>query len=75
MYQISNDEGKFSINSQGEITLVEELDREITAEYNLTITVTDRGQPPMGAATNIVVIVEDVNDEIPEFSQVHTLLV
>ncbi|XP_027951711.1 LOW QUALITY PROTEIN: protocadherin beta-6-like [Eumetopias jubatus] len=52
-------------------TLVTEgaLDREIQAEYNITITVTDLGTPRLKTQHNITVTVSDVNDNAPAFSQ------
>ncbi|XP_044931318.1 protocadherin beta-5 [Mustela putorius furo] len=52
-------------------TLVTErpLDREIQAEYNITITVTDLGTPRLKTQHNLTVTVSDVNDNAPTFSQ------
>ncbi|XP_030708278.2 protocadherin beta-3 [Globicephala melas] len=46
-----------------------ELDREIRAEYNITITVTDMGIPRLKTEHNITVLVSDVNDNAPAFTQ------
>ena len=45
------------------------LDRESRAEYNITITVTDMGTPPLKTQHNITVLVSDVNDNAPTFTQ------
>nr|XP_044636735.1 protocadherin gamma-B4-like [Equus asinus] len=45
------------------------LDRELTPEYNVTITATDRGKPPLSASTTITVRIGDVNDNAPVFHQ------
>ncbi|XP_006891280.1 PREDICTED: protocadherin beta-6 [Elephantulus edwardii] len=52
-------------------TLVTEgtLDRESRAEYNITITVTDLGTPRLKTEHKITVLVSDVNDNAPTFSQ------
>ncbi|XP_023980852.1 protocadherin beta-16 isoform X2 [Physeter macrocephalus] len=52
-------------------TLVAEkaLDREERAEYNITITVTDMGTPRLKTEHNITVLVSDVNDNAPAFTQ------
>nr|XP_044636582.1 LOW QUALITY PROTEIN: protocadherin beta-14-like [Equus asinus] len=52
-------------------TLVSEkaLDREMRAEYNITITVTDMGSPRLKTQHNITVLVSDVNDNAPAFTQ------
>ncbi|XP_015340642.1 protocadherin beta-4 [Marmota marmota marmota] len=59
-------------------TLVTEspLDRESRAEYNITITVTDMGTPRLKTEHAITILVSDVNDNAPAFSQTsYTLLV
>ncbi|XP_015428085.1 PREDICTED: protocadherin gamma-A7 [Myotis davidii] len=45
------------------------LDREQTPEYNVTITATDRGKPPLSSSTTITLRVTDVNDNAPVFQQ------
>ncbi|XP_028384432.2 protocadherin beta-6 isoform X2 [Phyllostomus discolor] len=52
-------------------TLVTEgaLDREHQAEYNITITVTDMGTPRLKTEHHITVLVSDVNDNAPAFTQ------
>ncbi|XP_075397817.1 protocadherin beta-10-like [Tenrec ecaudatus] len=45
------------------------LDRESTAEYNVTITVTDLGSPRLKTEHTIRVLVSDVNDNAPTFTQ------
>ncbi|XP_036608085.1 protocadherin beta-2-like [Trichosurus vulpecula] len=52
-------------------TLVTEgaLDRESRAQYNISITVTDLGSPRLKSEHNITVVISDVNDNPPVFSQ------
>ncbi|KAI5178815.1 Protocadherin Gamma-A11 [Manis pentadactyla] len=45
------------------------LDREQTPEYNVTITATDRGKPPLFSNRTVNLIVADVNDNAPVFQQ------
>ncbi|KAL2779065.1 protocadherin gamma-A9 isoform 2 precursor, partial [Daubentonia madagascariensis] len=45
------------------------LDREKTSEYNITVTATDRGTPPLSTEIHIILQVTDVNDNPPAFSQ------
>ncbi|XP_053768339.1 protocadherin gamma-B5 isoform X19 [Desmodus rotundus] len=45
------------------------LDREQTPEYNITITATDRGKPPLSSSTTITLHITDVNDNPPVFQQ------
>ncbi|XP_047412721.1 protocadherin beta-10-like [Sciurus carolinensis] len=47
----------------------EALDRESRAQYNITITVTDLGTPRLKTEHSITVLVSDVNDNAPAFSQ------
>ncbi|KAM7140568.1 protocadherin gamma-B7 isoform 16-T16 [Molossus nigricans] len=45
------------------------LDREQTPEYNVTITATDRGKPPLSSSTTITLHITDVNDNAPIFQK------
>ncbi|XP_054998224.1 protocadherin gamma-B6 isoform X17 [Sorex araneus] len=45
------------------------LDREQTPEYNVTITATDRGKPPLSSSSTITLHITDVNDNAPVFQQ------
>uniref|UniRef100_UPI0039854DED protocadherin beta-17 n=1 Tax=Equus caballus TaxID=9796 RepID=UPI0039854DED len=79
----SGDNGKMMCSIQADLpfllkltvenfyTLVTEgaLDRESRAEYNITITVTDMGTPRLKTQHNITVLVSDVNDNAPAFTQ------
>ncbi|XP_048884520.1 protocadherin alpha-4-like isoform X12 [Brienomyrus brachyistius] len=44
------------------------LDRETVSQYNVTITATDEGTPPLSVTKIITVYVSDVNDNAPRFS-------
>ncbi|XP_076993339.1 protocadherin beta-16-like [Tamandua tetradactyla] len=79
----SGDNGKTAISIQDDLPfllkpsvknfyiLVTEtaLDRELRAEYNVTITVTDLGTPRLKTQHSITVRVSDVNDNAPTFTQ------
>ncbi|XP_070090163.1 protocadherin gamma-B3 isoform X17 [Equus caballus] len=45
------------------------LDREQTPEYNVTITATDRGKPPLSSNRSVILNIADVNDNAPVFQQ------
>uniref|UniRef100_A0A8C7IWC8 Protocadherin gamma-C3 n=1 Tax=Oncorhynchus kisutch TaxID=8019 RepID=A0A8C7IWC8_ONCKI len=45
------------------------LDRETTAAYNVTLSATDGGTPPLSSQKTIQVDVADVNDNPPRFEQ------
>ncbi|XP_047441084.1 protocadherin gamma-A11-like isoform X6 [Mugil cephalus] len=68
-----NSDVPFKIESTltGYYTIVTEdfLDRESVPEYNITITVSDQGSPPLSSSKNINVKVSDVNDSPPEFDR------
>ncbi|XP_070693235.1 protocadherin alpha-3-like isoform X2 [Pempheris klunzingeri] len=45
------------------------LDRERVSQYNVTITATDEGVPPLSSTSVITVHVSDVNDNAPRFEE------
>ncbi|XP_030594749.1 protocadherin gamma-C5-like isoform X17 [Archocentrus centrarchus] len=45
------------------------LDRERFSEYNIEITATDSGSPPLTSKKTVAVTITDVNDNSPVFSQ------
>ncbi|KAM3864775.1 protocadherin-23 [Diretmus argenteus] len=53
--------------SIGKLVLCNPLDRETTERYALTVTVSDRGAPPLNSSTVLMVTVTDVNDNAPVF--------
>ncbi|XP_008567684.1 PREDICTED: protocadherin gamma-A4 [Galeopterus variegatus] len=44
------------------------LDREEVSQYNITVTATDQGTPPLSTETHIILHVMDINDNPPAFS-------
>lgn len=70
MFQLTNDEGRFSIDDEGRITLLAGLNREARDSYNLTVTVSDRGQQPRSTTDYLYIEVTDVNDEQPRLDRV-----
>ena len=65
---LSNGQGKFSINADGEITLESSLNREIEDHYSLVVTGTDHGEEPKETSITINVTVLDINDNAPIFN-------
>lgn len=55
----------------GIITLAKPLDREEKAIYNLTVEATDQGVPKKSTIVSLIVNVQDVNDNPPEFTSKH----
>ncbi|KAM8910651.1 protocadherin gamma-A4-like isoform 20-T20 [Spinachia spinachia] len=45
------------------------FDRESVSEYNITITATDLGSPPLSSLTKLHLRLSDVNDNAPSFDQ------
>ncbi|XP_074924128.1 protocadherin gamma-B5-like isoform X18 [Chelonoidis abingdonii] len=45
------------------------LDRERTPEYNITITATDKGSPPLSTQKTILLQISDINDNPPVFQK------
>ena len=66
----------FSINStSGEITLISSLDRETRDIYNVNLTVSDNGNPPLSILTMITLKITDVNDNPPVIFALSTVSV
>ncbi|XP_075902439.1 protocadherin gamma-C3-like [Nelusetta ayraudi] len=59
----SIEENMYSLVTKGR------LDREVVSHYDITITATDCGQPPLSTVKILSVQVSDVNDNRPIFSQ------
>ncbi|KAM8910681.1 protocadherin beta-16-like [Spinachia spinachia] len=45
------------------------LDRELQSEYNITIIATDAGSPSLSSVKVITIVVNDINDNSPTFTQ------
>ncbi|KAL0176495.1 hypothetical protein M9458_028825, partial [Cirrhinus mrigala] len=58
-----------SIKNYYSLVTTGELDRELLADYNITITATDEGSPPLSSTKNIHLTVADVNDNPPVFQE------
>ncbi|XP_030007933.1 protocadherin Fat 4 [Sphaeramia orbicularis] len=67
--QKGNDDGLFSITPNGTFQILRSLDREKESIYNLVITAVDSGIPPLTGTLTIHVIVDDMNDNRPEFTE------
>ncbi|CAK6983951.1 protocadherin gamma-A11-like, partial [Scomber scombrus] len=52
----------FSLNER-------QLDRELVSDYNITITATDEGSPPLSSSKTVQLSVADINDNPPLFEQ------
>jgi protocadherin-16/23 len=78
-YQIvdGNHDGAFAIDQQysGIIKTNIVLDREIRDYYELTVTATDEGTPPLTGYTKVVITIIDVNDNQPQFPRSQPIVI
>ncbi|XP_060751235.1 protocadherin beta-16-like isoform X18 [Tachysurus vachellii] len=58
-----------SIKNYFSLVTTSMLDREKESDYNITITATDEGSPPLSSSITIHLTVSDVNDNPPVFEQ------
>ncbi|XP_057205178.1 protocadherin beta-7-like isoform X13 [Triplophysa rosa] len=58
-----------SIKNYYSLVTTGELDRELVSDYNITITATDEGSPPLSSSKNVHFTVADVNDNPPVFEE------
>src|SRR5690349_9109981 len=61
----------FGVTSEGVLYTKIVLDREQCSIYNFSVCVADQGSPPLTGSIRVVVVVVDLNDERPTFSQTH----
>ncbi|KAF2981864.1 hypothetical protein EK904_011818 [Melospiza melodia maxima] len=59
--------GQFSLASDGWLMVAGLLDYETAAQYQLIVIATDMGQPPLTGSATVLVTLQDVNDNGPEF--------
>ncbi len=58
-----------SVKNYFSLVTTKALDREKESDYNITITATDGGSPPLSTSMTIHLFVSDVNDNHPVFEQ------
>ncbi|XP_022542431.2 protocadherin gamma-B7-like [Astyanax mexicanus] len=58
-----------SIKNYYSLVTTGELDRELVSDYNITITATDEGFPPLSSSKTIHLSIADVNDNPPLFEE------
>ncbi|XP_030000807.1 protocadherin gamma-A4-like isoform X42 [Sphaeramia orbicularis] len=51
------------------LVTTEQLDRELVSDYNITITATDEGSPPLSSSKTVQLFVADINDNPPVFEE------
>ncbi|XP_069130300.1 protocadherin Fat 1-like isoform X3 [Argopecten irradians] len=66
----STDPDFFTIDSQtGLVTLIQPLDHEVQTDFTFVVRATDGGLPASSSTVYVHVIVEDFNDNAPQFDQ------
>ena len=60
----------FSIDNNGTIFVLSELDRETQAEYVFNAYANDSGNPSLSGVTLVSIVIQDINDNPPNFTEV-----
>ncbi|XP_058505643.1 protocadherin gamma-A11-like isoform X20 [Solea solea] len=58
-----------SIKNYYSLVTTGQLDRELVSEYNITISATDEGSPPLSSSKTVQLSVADINDNPPVFEE------
>ncbi|KAF3838380.1 hypothetical protein F7725_010148 [Dissostichus mawsoni] len=58
-----------SIKNYYSLVTTGQLDRELVSDYNITITATDEGSPPLSSFKTVQLSVADINDNPPVFEE------
>uniref|UniRef100_A0A3Q3KWZ4 Cadherin domain-containing protein n=1 Tax=Mastacembelus armatus TaxID=205130 RepID=A0A3Q3KWZ4_9TELE len=58
-----------SIKNYYSVVSTGQLDRELVSDYNITITATDEGSPPLSSSKSVQLSVADINDNPPVFEE------
>uniref|UniRef100_A0A3B4UZD6 Cadherin domain-containing protein n=1 Tax=Seriola dumerili TaxID=41447 RepID=A0A3B4UZD6_SERDU len=58
-----------SIKNYYSLVTTGQLDRELVSDYNITITATDEGSPPLSSSKTVELSVADINDNPPVFEE------
>ncbi|XP_053101938.1 neural-cadherin-like [Hemicordylus capensis] len=66
---------QFSVANDGWVTVAGSLDYEAVAQYQLVVIATDMGQPALSGSATVLVALQDVNDNGPEFDALYNPVV
>ncbi|XP_053180404.1 protocadherin beta-16-like [Scomber japonicus] len=58
-----------SIKNYYSLVTTGQLDRELVSDYNITITATDEGSPPLSSSKTVQLSIADINDNPPVFEE------
>ncbi|XP_068088490.1 protocadherin Fat 4-like [Hyperolius riggenbachi] len=59
----------FIIHQNGTILVTGSLDRETKDKYAISLAASDKGEPPRKSFADLVIVIKDVNDNAPSFTQ------
>ena len=65
----------FVLSNSGTLSVRARLDRETRSRYNYTVMAADMGSVPRVSFVELIIIIEDVNDNPPVFSQENEMMV
>lgn len=68
-YVLSPGVSSFDVNADGSIVAKTPLDREQFSSFSFTVLAIDHGSPSLTGTALVLIVVDDVNDEIPVFSR------
>ncbi|XP_044280259.1 neural-cadherin-like [Varanus komodoensis] len=71
----SDPNGRFSVMNDGWVIVAGLLDFEAVAQYQLVVIATDMGHPALSSSATVLVTLQDVNDNGPEFDAHYTPVV
>uniref|UniRef100_A0A3Q2YZD0 Cadherin domain-containing protein n=1 Tax=Hippocampus comes TaxID=109280 RepID=A0A3Q2YZD0_HIPCM len=58
-----------SIKNYYSLVTTRQLDRELVSDYNITVSATDKGSPPLSSSKSVHLSVADINDNPPVFEE------
>ncbi|GMT23971.1 hypothetical protein PFISCL1PPCAC_15268, partial [Pristionchus fissidentatus] len=71
-YSCEDCDNDFTINATtGQITVAGSLDRETRNSYLLMVAASDHAIPPLSTTTTLEIIIDDVNDNSPQFTSLN----
>ncbi|KAI8521410.1 hypothetical protein Bbelb_011640 [Branchiostoma belcheri] len=70
LYSIQPSSPDFSVDpSTGQITTLRPLDRETSSQVQFIVVASDQGRPSLSSTATVTVVLLDINDNLPTFTQ------
>ncbi|XP_078660403.1 protocadherin Fat 4-like isoform X2 [Branchiostoma floridae x Branchiostoma belcheri] len=70
LYSIQPSSPDFSVDpSTGQITTLRPLDRETSSQVQFIVVASDQGRPSLSSTATVAVVLLDINDNLPTFTQ------